>query len=269
MKDLNFELLESLWAKLLAVFPKILGGILFLVIGWLILKGLLYIVRKSLGYTKIDKFAEKFNENNPLFGGNVKVVPSKIILIFLKWFLILVFVIVGSDMLGLTVVSNQVGEMIGYLPKVFSSVAIFFIGVYGASMVKKSIESMLKSFDLNGSKSISNIVFYILIIMVFVMALDQAGIDTEIITNNLFMIMGAFLLAFTIALGLGSKEVILRLILGFYSRKNFEVGQVVKIDGEEGTILSIDNICMIIKMGNSKQVYPIKQISNKKIEILS
>ncbi|PCE64814.1 mechanosensitive ion channel family protein [Sediminicola luteus] len=267
--ELNIELLESLWQQFVGVLPKILGGILFLIVGWLVLKGFLYAVKKGLAYTKVDKLAEKFNENNPMFGGSVKIVPSKIVLTFVKWFLILVFIIVGADMLGLTVVSNQVGQLINFLPRIFSAVAIFFIGAYGAALVRKSITSMLKGFDLNGSKSISTIVFYILIVMVFVMALDQAGIDTEIITNNLFLILGAFLAAFTIALGLGSRDIIYRLMLGFYSRKNFEVGQRIRIDGEEGTILAIDNICMVIKIGETKQVYPIKQVSNKKIEIIS
>jgi len=37
-------------------------------------------------------------------------------------------------------------------------------------------------------------------------ALNQVGIDKEIITSNLTLILGSLLLAFMIAFGLGSKE---------------------------------------------------------------
>ena len=72
-----------------------------------------------------------------------------------------------------------------------------------------------------------------------------------------------------IAFGLGSKDIIYRLLLSFYTNRNFEIGQKVIIEDEtKGVIIAINNICMTIQTENEKIVYPIKVITNKKIRII-
>jgi len=270
MKDIiDFKPLTDILEELYKMLPTVVGAILFIIFGWLCLKVILFVARKSLALTKIDSLAAKISEDGALFGSAVKIKPTKIILGFIKWFLILILVIIGSDLFGLEMVSEEVGKMIGYLPKIFSAVIIFGCGIYFASLLRKGIAGMLKSFDLNGSKVISLIVFYVIVVIVSVTALNQAGVNTDLITSNLSIIFGAFLASFAIALGLGSREIVLRLLLGFYSRKNFEIGQRVRVDEFEGTIVSIDNICMVVDNGDQKMVYPIKLISNKRVEVLS
>ncbi len=268
-KLFNIKLLENVFDELYDIIPNILGAILFFFIGWLFIKVVLFVVKKTLGYTKIDMLATKISENGMLLNSSIKIKPTQIVLTFLKWFLILVLVIIGSDIFGLTIVSNEASRLIDYLPKMFSAIIIFGFGLYLASLIKKSVYTMLKSFDLSGSKIISSILFCIVFIIVSITALNQAGVNTDIITNNLSLILGAFLAAFTLALGLGSRDIIYRLLLGFYSRKNLEAGQHIIIDEIKGTIVSIDNICMVLEStSGNKIVYPIKVIANKKIEII-
>ena len=266
----NVKLLQNVFNELYEIVPNILGAILFFFIGWLVIKLILLIVRKTLKYTKIDTLANKISENGMLLNSSIKIQPTQILLVFLKWFLILVLIIIGSDLFGLTIVSNEASRLVDYLPKIFSAIVIFGFGLYLATLIRKSLYTMLKSFDLNGSKIISSILLFIVFVIVSITALNQAGINTDIITNNLSLILGAFLVAFTLALGLGSRDIIYRLLLGFYSRKSLETGQKIKIDEVIGTIVAIDNISMIVEsIDGNKIVYPIKMIANKKIEILS
>ena len=180
----------------------------------------------------------------------------------------MVFVIIGSDILGLSMVSNEVSRIMTYLPQVFSAFVIFGFGVYLATVLKKSTKTMLRSFDLTGTNVVSRVVFYLVFIVVTIVALNQAGINTDIVTDNLSIILGAFLAAFALGLGLGSREVILRLLLGFYARKNFEIGQQVRIDRFEGKIVAIDNICLVVESKLGRRVYPISEISNKVVDII-
>ncbi|MDY8134928.1 mechanosensitive ion channel family protein [Aquimarina sp. 2201CG5-10] len=268
-KLLDFKLPKNIFDELYSVLPNILGAIIFFFLSWFIIKVILFVVKKSLGLTKIDSLTSKIGENGVLFNSSINIKPTQIITTFIKWFLILVLVIVGSDLFGLTIVSNEAGRLIDYLPKIFSAIVIFGFGLYLASLIKKSVYTMLKSFDLSGSKIISSILFFIIFVIVSITALNQVGINTDIITNNLSLILGAFLAAFTIALGLGSRDIIYRLLLGFYTRKNLEIRQKIKVDGFEGVIISIDNISIVIENNEGhKTVYPIKLIANKKIEII-
>ena len=119
----------------------------------------------------------------------------------------MVFLILGSDLLGLSIVSSEVGKLISYLPKIFSAFIIFGFGLYLANTVRQSIQQMIKSLEINGSRLISTIIFYIIVAIISITALNQAGINTDVITKNLSIILGAFLAAFAIALGLGTRDV--------------------------------------------------------------
>lgn len=268
LDDVNLTFAQELWSDFLNVIPKILLAIGFIILAWVTIKTINFVLKKLLGITKIDSLTTKLNEAE-LFGKNdYTVVPSKIILKFVKYLLILIFIIIASEILGLRIVSEGIGNFIAYLPILLSALLIFVLGVYMASLVKNAVQDTFKSLEINGSNLVGNIVFYAIVVVVSITALNQAQINTEIITNNLTLILGSILVAFTIAFGLGSKDVVLRLLFGFYTRKNFAIGQHIRTKKYEGVIEQIDNICITIKTDNGIIVVPIKQFVDQKVEIL-
>ena len=266
---IDFSFLQELWNNFIEFLPQILKALLFFIIGWLLIKVILFAIKKALGFTQIDLLPEKLNFNEVFGNSSMKIQPSKIILTTIKWILILVFVIVGAEILGLRSVSEQLSNLIAYLPKLISALIIFAVGVYIANIVRKTIATMFKSLELTGGTLVGSIAFYLIAIIVSITALNQAGVNTDLITNNLSIILGAILASFTIAFGLGSKDVINRLLFGYYSRKNLEVGTTIKIADVKGVIESIDNICLILITENGKFVFPIKDIVDSKVEILN
>lgn len=248
--------------------PKVLGFIGFVIISWIFIKLFLWLVRKALSKTKIDEWSKKLNETEIFGNTTINIVLTNVILGVLKWFLILVFVMAGSSIFGLEVVSEGIRSFFAYLPKLLTALLIFVAGVYIGTLVKKAINSMFKSLEISGGNLVGNIAFYLIVIFLSITAFDQAGIDTSVIKSNLTLVIGSILLAFTIAFGLGSKDVITRLLFGYYSRKNLEIGNKIKIRDIEGTIVSIDNICMVLLTRNGKVVLPIKEVVDSKIEVL-
>lgn len=266
--DFDFSFLRNLWNDFVDFLPKLLLGIGFLILVWIILKIILYVVKKALGFTNIDSLPEKLKIDEIFGESKIKIEPTKIILATIKWILILIFVIVGSELLGLRMVSEQLGNLIAYLPKLVSALIIFGVGIYIANLVKNALVSMFKSMELTGGNLVGNIGFYLITIIVSVTALNQAGVNTDLITSNLSLILGSILLAFTIAFGLGSRDVIKRLLFGYYSRKNLQIGQKIKINETIGQIESIDNICLVINIDEGKIVFPIKDIVDSQIKII-
>ncbi|WP_313304136.1 mechanosensitive ion channel family protein [Empedobacter sp.] len=265
---LNFSLLESLYQEMVLVFPKVVGGIIFIILSYILLRLILILTKYILKLSKID-LKNALNNSEALKNSSIEIDPSKIILQFVRLFIILLIIIIGSDIFGLTVVSNQIGRIVDYLPQFFSAVLIFAGGFYLANYIKTFLRSLIKSIDLNGANIISNIIFYIILIFTIITSLNQAGVNTELITNNLSLILGSIFLTLAIAFGLGSKDIIYRLLLSFYTNRNFEIGQKVIIEDEtKGVIIAINNICMTIQTENEKIVYPIKVITNKKIRII-
>jgi len=267
LNETTMPFLQNLWYQFLAFLPKLLLAVVFVLIAWIVLKIVSFILKKLLKLSKIDTLTTKLNEAQ-LFGKNdYKVVPSKIVLKFVRFILLLIFTIIASEMLGLVIVSEGIGNFIAYLPILISALLIFVIGVYLASVVKNAIVNTFKSLEISGSNLVGNIAFYAIVVVVSITALNQAGIDTEIITSNLTLILGSVLISFTIAFGIGARDIVTRLLFGFYSRKNFQIGQTIKTKKVEGVIEQIDNICISVRTADGIVVLPIKEFVDSKVEI--
>ena len=267
--DIDLSFLQNLWSSFVDFLPQLLKAIAFLIIGWLVIKFILYIIKKALGFTNIDSLPEKLNVDEIFGNSSIKIEPTKIIVTAIKWILIFVFVIIASELLGLKMVSEQLSNLIAYLPKLISALVIFAVGIYIANMVKKAISSMFTSLELTGGNLVGNIAFYVIAVIVSVTALNQAGINTDLITNNLSIIFASILAAFTLSFGLGSRDIVKRLLFGYYSRKNLQVGHKIKTKTFEGVIVSIDNISVVLSSENKTMIIPIKEIVDNNIEVLN
>jgi hypothetical protein len=266
-KELTFNSLNEMGISIMEAVPRIIGAILILLFGWLITKLVVYLLKRILKLLKIDKLTEIINEKN-LFGKvDLKFNVTNVIAGFVKWIMFLVFLIVAADVMNWEIVSLEIGKLLSYLPKLFSAIALFMVGIYVASFIKTAIKGLFESFDLNGAKIISSLVFYIIAIIITITALNQAGIDTDIITSNLTIILGAFLASIALGFGIGSKDVVSDLLKSFYTRKNFEVGQKIQFNDVSGTIESINNISMTLVTKTGKTVIPIKDVVENQINI--
>ncbi|WP_299124356.1 hypothetical protein [uncultured Tenacibaculum sp.] len=247
--------------------PTVVGFIGFVIVAWIIIKVFLYIVRKALAKTKIDEWSKKLRKTEIFGNSTINIVLTNVILAVLKWFLILTFVMAGSNIFGLNVVSEGIQNFFAYLPKLLTALGIFVAGAYLGTVVKKAIQSMFKSLEISGGNLVGNIAFYLIVVFLSITALDQAGVDTSVIKSNLTLLIGSVLLAFTIAFGLGARDAVSRLLFGYYSRKNIGIGEKVVIGDVEGVVTAIDNICFTVTTVDGKIVLPIKDVVNSKIII--
>lgn len=268
-KNLTFDSLAAMGRDIALALPKIVGALIILLIGWVVTKVVLFVLGKILKLAKVDALSEKINDMG-LFGkGDFKIDIIKIIKGFVKWLLLLVFLIVAADILSWEIISTEIGNLLRYLPRLFSALALMMIGLYIGNFIKKTVKKLFDSLEFGGSNVVSNLLFYIIVIFISITALNQAGIDTTIITNNVTMILGAFLLAFALGLGLGSRDVITDLLRSFYTRRNYAVGDKVVIGKYSGTIEAIENNTLTLVTKSGKYVIPIKDVVSEKVEIKS
>ncbi|WP_293296350.1 mechanosensitive ion channel domain-containing protein [Allomuricauda sp.] len=268
-KAIASESLSTIGREIATAFPKIFGAIIILIIGWLTIKIVTFLLKKVLKITKIDALNEKINDMEITGKSDFKIDLSKIVLGFAKWFLILVFLILTADILNFQIISQEIGNLLNYLPRFFSALVLLMVGFYIGSLVKKTVKKLFESFELGGSNLVSNLLFYIIVIFMSITALNQAGVDTTIITNNITMILGAFLLAFALGVGLGTREIIADIMRSFYTRKTYAVGDRIVIGDDEGTIKAIENNSLILETRAGEFVIPIKDVVSQKVQIKS
>ncbi|MGB2759529.1 mechanosensitive ion channel family protein [Maribacter stanieri] len=266
-KELTFDSLSNIFKDIASALPGIFGAFIVIIFGWIIIKVTTFVLKRIFKAIKLDTVSEKINEAKLFGDADIKIDLPKIIITFIKVLLWLVFIIVASDIMGLTIISTEIANLLRYLPVLLSAMVILMLGLFLAKTIKEAIIKVFGSIGLGGGKLLGNVLFYLIIIFVSITALNQAGIDTQIITNNFTIVLGAFLLAIALALGLGSREIVGDLLRTFYSRKIYEVGDKVKIGDLQGTVIGIDNISMILKTKSGKVVIPIKKVVEKTVTV--
>ncbi|TWO31880.1 mechanosensitive ion channel [Seonamhaeicola sediminis] len=266
-KNIAVESLQAMWLEITKVFPSILGALIVLVFGWLITKLLVRLIKKALKLAKANKLDNKLNEIEIIEGKNLNFDTIKIVSKFVKWIMYIMIIIMVSDILNLKMISEQISNLLGYLPQLFAALVIFTIGLVLANVIKKGLKSFFESMDLSGAKIISQVVFFIIFIFTSITALNVAGINTDIITSNITMILAAFLLAFALAFGLGAQKVVADILKTFYARKTYEIGQIIEFNDITGEVEAIDNMRIMLKTDKGRLVIPIKDLVESQVKI--
>jgi small-conductance mechanosensitive channel len=77
------------------------------------------------------------------------------------------------------------------------------------------------------------------VFIVVMMALSQLKIDTEMVRIVTGFVLGAAALAFGLAFGLGTWDIVRNIVTGYYARKFLAIGKSLEISGQRGILTAI------------------------------
>ena len=268
-EDMLFSSLTTFSRTIFNVLPSIIGALLLLLVGWLIAKGVSLAIKKVLQSKTMTRVTERLNKLPLLQRSNLSLDSGQIIGQFVYWVIMLIFLVAASETLGWTAVSRTLNDLINYLPALLSAIVIILIGFYLAQTVRTVIRATLQSLRVGAAQLISGLAFYLLATIVVLTALEQAGVDTSIVTANLTLIIGAIVGAFAISFAIASRHILENILASFYGRKNFAVGDRIRFDTVEGTITRIDSVSVVVKTADTEVVLPAQTLVTQRIEKIS
>jgi small-conductance mechanosensitive channel len=248
---------------------SLLKGLAVLFLGWLIAKFIKRMVVKLLSKIQLDNKAEKLGLDIMFDRVGISSGISKFIGATLYW-LIMLFVIMGASRTsGLFMLADKIESFFNFVPALFSALVIFLFGMLLAQKIKEIINNVSQSLGAAAGKILSNLIYYFILVMLTITSLDQLGIDTTLISNNLIMIIGLSLLAGTLAYGLAAKDVMSNILASFFGKKNFVEGQIIEVDGVRGQIIKMDNVSVtILNNEREKVVIPARFLLENKVLII-
>lgn len=263
------ETFKTFSQNIATALPVIFGAIMILLIGWMAAKAIAYLVRKLLRLVKIDDLAEKVHIDRMLAKAGIKKEASSIISRFIYWIVLLLVIITASETLGWDILSNEVSKLVGWLPSLFTALVFFMVGMYLANFVKDIIRGATVSLGIQGGSVLSAVVFYLLVIMITLSALKQAGVDTSLLSSNLLLIIAGVLLASALSYGLASRDILANLLASLYGKRTLKKGQVIAYDDLVGTIQDINSInIVLINEQGQRVVIPSNELINHRFTIL-
>lgn len=204
--DVFLASLNQFWVQVVNFVPKLLAVVVILFFGWIIAKLVRTAVKRILELVKFDNFAEKSGLEAFMNSGDVNVTLSGIISQVVYWLVIIMFIITGANMLGLTEVAQLLHDLAAYLPRIILAILVMIFGTLLARFINRLVFAWLHSIKFERALVVSTSVEYGIQILALFIALEQLGIGVQLINSLFVIVFGAIFLALALAFGLGGRD---------------------------------------------------------------
>lgn len=197
---------RDLWDAVGDFLPKLIGALLLVLVALIVARIAQTLVERILQLVRVDQLLKNKQVAKTLKSAEVSidVVPIAGRLVF--WVVIVIFALTIADVLGLTAMRDVIREILDYLPSVLAAVIVLTVTVAGARLVRDIVIASLARMQITYARSIGAVAFYVLLLFGSIMALDQLGFDTTILTANITVIIAGIVLALSLAFGLGGRD---------------------------------------------------------------
>ena len=209
---ITYESLLDLWRGFLKFIPSLLAAIIVFVIGWLIAEAISKIISRILKVLKLDQVFERANWREALEAAEIQVNISEFIGGICKWILVIVFLSIAVEILGLVQFAAILNKLISWLPNVIIAVAIFVVAVIVADILDRLIRASVKKIGVKYSGLLGVIVRWAIYIFAGLAILFQLGVAQTVIQSIIIGFVGMIALAMGLAFGLGGKDAAAKLI---------------------------------------------------------
>ncbi|MCE7044019.1 mechanosensitive ion channel family protein [Dyadobacter sp. CY312] len=267
------EILRNIFAALISQFedfvPRVLGCLIILIIGYLVAKAVKIIIQQILSKIGFDRIGDRLNEIGIIKQLKTEISLSDIVAKIFYYYLLLIFLTLAAEKLGVDTITNMVLSLVNFIPKLIAGAILLQIGIMLSDAIKTAVTALCKSFNIASAKLIGNIAFVFFLIITFITALKQIGMETAMLESSFLLVIGGVVIAFGIGYGIASRDVLANIISSFYSKKNYREGQLIKIDNVKGVITKIDNTSVTIVNDTTTTIVPLQLFQTRQVEIFN
>lgn len=200
--------------------PALVGAIIIFSIGLYLSKTAKETLVKIFNLTKISKKitnpAIKEFLKNAQFSQKIEEILGEVV----RWLVIAVFFSTGISLLGLTSVNNFLNAIFGYLPNLVAAILILFIGIILAGFFEKLVKGSIGGVDTSASRLLGKFTSYTVMVIASLAAISQLGIAQKFIELIFTGLIATISLALGLGFGLGSKDLIKKLLENWYKEHN-------------------------------------------------
>ena len=207
-----------MWNAFLQILPKILGAIIIFIVGLVLAHWAKKLVIEVLKMVKVGNLTEKVGVDKYLKKADIKYTFIELMGTLVEWLVILVFFLAVVDILGLTIVSQVLLVVLGYVPNVIAAILIFAAGYIVAGIVDGLVRGALASIDHDIAKPLGRLARWLIILIAFFAALDQLQIARGLISTFFQGLTYTIVLVVGLSVGLGSKDLVAKVLDDWYTK---------------------------------------------------
>ena len=239
MKEKLFEAFAALGNSIVTAAPKVAMGILLVVLGLIVAKVVEIAFRTVLIRVRFDNAIETLGIDKALHRIGFRQKLSLAIPRLIYFLVVFLLAKTVSDALGLIAISDAIGAFFSYLPNIIAALLLLILGSTVGNAAGQMVTRAAEDSGVDFAPALGKLISSLIIFVVAMMAIGQLKIDTQMVRIVTCFVLGSGAVAFGLAFGLGTRDVVRNLVVGFYVRKFLEVGKRVDIAGQSGILTAI------------------------------
>lgn len=219
MQDLNttfYSAANEVLSQLASFLPLLLGAVITITAGFIIAGWFKSVIVKLLRLLQINKLGGSQSLQNFFHHAQIGQTVENIIGETVRILVIIIFLITAMSMLGLSVVTQVLAQILGYIPTIIAAVIIFVGGVLIAGLVEKLVKGSLASANLRTARAAAKFASYSIMVITALAAISQLGIAQSFINTLFTGLVAVMVLGFGLSIGLGGKDLAKKILEDWY-----------------------------------------------------
>lgn len=239
--------LAELGTTVAGFLPNLVATFVILGLGWLVSRGTQVVAERLLRQVGLDRASARLRISEILREAGLSASPSRIVARLVFWVLMLTFVLSAVETLGLTAVTATIDRLIGFLPNLIAAGLILVFGLLLARLVRNLVGSAAAAADIGQAVRLGALAQGAVALVVGVVALEQLGIETEVVVTILTAVVLALGVALGVAFALGARPVITHILAGHFLRQSLTAGGSIEVDGRRGVVERVGAVDTLLR----------------------
>jgi hypothetical protein len=204
---------ETLFFGLVTFLPALIGAVIIFIIGWLIGWALGRVVAQVIDALRIDQALKAAGVDRVVERAGFRMNSGAFLGFLVKWFFIIVFLVVALDILHLTIVTAFLSTVVlGYLPQVITAVLILLVAAVLAQAAERVVAGSARAANLTSANFLGSVAKWAIWVFAILAALDQLGVAVAFVQTLFTGVVVAVALAVGLSFGLGGQVAAARYI---------------------------------------------------------
>lgn len=186
---------------------QLIPFLLVLIIGGLIIRMVMKLLKTVLNKSHLDKGVEKIGLTKELHSLGIKSSVSTILIVVIDIALKVVLWMTAIDLLKIRQLSDFIGKIVDFLPNIIVSIIVLGVGLAIAKFVENLLSEATSSMkDKKTAKLMGKIAKIAIIVITIMAVLAQLNIAEQLVNTLMTGVIAALSIALGLSFGLGGKE---------------------------------------------------------------
>jgi small-conductance mechanosensitive channel len=227
---------NDLLSTLAEFVPRLVGAVAVLLAALVVALLLQRLMARFLEGIGLDELFERTGAANSLWQLGYEGGPSRLLGTVLFWGIMLTGLAGSLSVLGLSSLESTMDQIVNLSGRALVALVILIAGIMSAGWLAELVAREAEQAGLRGSNAFRRVVFITIVAIAALLAASQLGLETYVVVLLAVVVLATVGLVTALALGQGLALLSSNIAAGRYVQDGTEVGDVISVDGVEGTI---------------------------------